>query len=1113
MPLQACFSLRHCSENLSRLLLRVVPLLPSQCIRFRSSRCLLPLRTGCLEKNSFSTRRAEIQYQATLKLPLGYPRHINRSYHLESSSSNFEEDAEDTLTKENLSDTQSHSRNFLQENEPFIQELQLKFEASWLYPFERSQGWGDGLQDILHRYLKEVYPYVRSYQSKRSPVQYEDSLDRSLVEVFDDASLALLNSRSYSVLDIGLWAWILHDKSSEKTALKFFAAVSLHSNPAHAYKRIPTFVLLSLLHRPVITASALRYLIICVWDYFQIYPSLYSASTDLRENKKLVSSPVSSCKVWMSPSRKHGIYRTMSEATMMDFISSLLRHAQKTWPAAMVYISMMFTGHIHGDSPSNNNSHLSEVPGDVSARLGLLCNQMLYLLGSNSLQHPWRSILYHQEAQLHVLRWMNGFQPALTVTREGYRAMIFVQLLHRKTTQEREWAELKAKSWPPWKEDKLGIDVEKGIEMGISRAAEIMSRLQEAGYSMLRWEEVAKIYSGWDTDGSPTIQMRTRESVPYFPRSRRPAQSKSTPETRLLNYNARIWAARLRATRTLNEAWACFLSYKNDEANPSLSVYYALIEKLVLEEERVRNEKRREEKQIREEKGRLEDEDEGDWAEVDEGASHDDERFLEDGEGDSKNSGGWSVVHGVKSWDSSRVLAGDIMAVMPPPTSPRESVYLPTHPPTLAEFFDDMIKRGVKPSGRCLAFLLRRARFFTEGITYLESSTLSESVIRTLRCRENMSAEEIHESLRSIPNYIFAAYIYFISRFSSGVYLPSVNVLTLSALARLGNGEQTASEGSKLHGPVRIPHSIAFRLLLARNPPYRPGWYALLEALTRPKRLTQSGRIRYDKSIADHLVAWRIMMKLLVQMNLIDLELDFDGFAILCRGLGQAYLASRQLSTLLKRQEISIDSHEHKSYVLGDADPEVVRELSKFAERILWHRAVDLKALFWKISSSFETVRSSVKADPGSLGRNLVDREARARAEGLPRLLDIPSPVILHVYIRTLGITEDFGAIRRLCRWMADHASDIDSVANEQVSGRKNLRLVLTAVRVFLERSWLKYELGNEILDNDIRAISGKGASKSLLKDSRQIVQTMENWGGWPTDEEVKNYCRDNKLL
>ena len=1058
----------------------------------------------------------EMQDQAIVKLLLGYSIPIKRSYHLESSSSNIEEDdAEDTLTKENLSDAQSNSHHIFQEDGPFVQELQLKLEASWLYPLEGSQGWGDGLQDILHRYLKEAYPHVRSYQSKQSPVRYEDSLDRSLVQVFDDVSLALLDSRGYSVLDIGLWAWILHGKSSEKAALKFFAAISLYSNPTRAYKRIPAFVLLSLLHRPVITASALRYLILCVWDYFHIYPSSYSASTDSRETKKVVPSLVPYCKVWMSPSRKHGIYRTMSEATMMNFVSSLLRHAQKTWPAAMVYISMMFTEHIYGDGPSNNNSHLREVPCDVSARLGLLCNQLLYLLGSTSLQHPWRSILYHQEAQLHVLRWMNGFQPTLTITREGYRAMIFVQLLHRKTTQEREWAELKAKSWPPWKEDKLGIDAEKGIEMGMSRAAEIMSRLQEAGYSMLGWEEVAKIYSGWDTDGSPTIQMRTRESVPYFPRSRRLAQSKSTPEIRLLNHNARIWAARVRATRTLNEAWACFLSYKTDEATPSLSVYYALIEKLVLEEERVRNEKRiREEKQIREEKRRLEDEEgEGDWAEVDEGASHDNGRFLENGKGDSKYSGGWSVVYGVKSWDSSRVLAGDIMAVMPPPTSPRESVYLPTHPPTLSEFFDDMVRRGVRPSGRCLAFLLRRARFFKEGITYLESSTLPELVVRTLRCRENMSVEEIHENLRSIPNYLFAAYIYFISRFSSGVYLPSVNILTLSALARFGNGEQTASEGSKLHGPVRIPHSIAFRLLLARNPAYRPGWYALLDALTRRKRLTQSGRIRYDKSIADHLFAWRIMMKLLAQMDLIDLELDFDGFAILCRGLGQAYMASRQLSALLKRQEISTDSYEHESYVLGDADPEVVQELSKFAERVLWRRAVDLKALFWKISSSFEMVKPSAKADPGSLRRNLVDHQPRARAEGLPQLLEIPSPVILHVYIRTLGITEDFGAIRRLCRWMADHASDIDSVANEQLGGQKNLRLVLTAVRVFLERSWLKYELGNTILDNDIRAISEKGASKSLLKDSRQIVETMENWGGWPTDEEVKVYCRDNKLL
>ena len=1076
-----------------------------QCIHCGGLPGVLHLKAQFSKNRAFSitTQPSLIRRSVSKKKQSDFARLEVRSYHSEKTLFNFDFEwgPGHVLSVEDPADFELSSDGFPEEPHQLNQEISSNTKASWPPPYEGVQGGrGAGLQDLLSRYMKTVH--IHTSREGR-----EDDLDRSLTEFFDDASLSLLHSRGYDVLDLALWAWILQKPSSEKAALRLLTTFWVERNQSRPYSKVSPFVLFSLLRRPHITASALRYLILCVWDYFKMHRSSHPGSMDIEQSRADASALPLVGKAWMSPSKKNSFYRTMSEVTMIDLITELLRHARQTWPAAMTNISLMFTDHINGDGVAGIETSPKTIPKDVSAHLSPLCNRMLSLLALASRQHPWRSILHHQRAQLHILRWMSVFEPALTVTREGYRAMIYVQLLHRKTTREQEWAELKAKSWPPWKEDKLGLDVEIGIEMGVSRAAEILSRLQEAGYSTLSWEKAARIYAGWDTDNSPTIQTRSRESL-FIARSRGLNLSQSTFKPQLSIDNAQIWTARVRATRTLDEAWACFLSYSNVEANPAQSVYFALIEKIVFDEKRVRGEKRQSRREEEEEREKDEE-----TVKNHAGAFKDSEEALEGGEGDLEDDGkGPTFGEGISQY-SPQFLPGDGPEVTSPANSPREQMYLPEPPPTLERFFHDMIKRGLKPSGRCLAFLLRQARFYPEGIKYLESSSLPEHSIRILRCKEDLDAEEIRRSLESIPDYLFAAYIQFISRFSNTVFLPSISVLQISEIAGLKETNGKRSENSKMYGPVRIPHTIAFRLLLARNPMYRPAWYALLAALLQPQRLAETGRKRHDRSVADDLVTWKIMSKLLMKMDTIKLDLDFDGFLYVCKGLEKALRASRVFISFLNRKEISRDSNERESFILGDADPELVQELSTFAESLLWRRASELKARFWNISSSFETVRMSVEPPLGSLRRNLVNCEADARAKGLPKLLDVPSPAVLHVYIRALGVAEDFGAIRGLCQWMVDHAAEIDSVAYERLSGPRGLRRTLIAVRVFLERSWLEYRTADDIANGDHGGLSQERANKKTLNKTRRIVERMERWGGWPTDMEVEAYCRGHKFM
>ncbi|KAJ9624105.1 hypothetical protein H2203_005554 [Taxawa tesnikishii (nom. ined.)] len=164
---------------------------------------------------------------------------------------------------------------------------------------------------------------------------------------------------------------------------------------------------------------------------------------------------------------------------------------------------------------------------------------------------------------------MATHDPPLVINREGYRGVIRVQLARKKTAEEEEWAQLKSPSWPPWKEERTGMDAYIGVERGISRAGEVLARMQEAGYPLEEWEYVAQIYAGWDTDRSPTIQTRTIAPAPFSQ-----------------NVKAQIWAARIDSTRTVYEAWACFLACEEESIKLRQEVYFAMFQKLTSESKR-----------------------------------------------------------------------------------------------------------------------------------------------------------------------------------------------------------------------------------------------------------------------------------------------------------------------------------------------------------------------------------------------------------------------------------------------------------------------------------------------------------------------------------------------
>lgn len=859
----------------------------------------------------------------------------------------------------------------------------------------------------------------------------------SFLTAFNERKLEWLRRRGYDIIDLATWEWLFTAKTSEQAAIRLTKVANQSDPKLGAVKRIPTFVLLFLLRRRDFSPRSLRLLLEYVWDRL-IYQGVAGFS----------SSPMHS----EPAAAKRFLYPELSEPTIMVMIIRLLRQARKVWPAAIVNISIMMTKFINGTGIYNGSPSGLPLSEQTSARMTFLYNRMLSLLAHPSPLGPFRSLLHRQRAQFIVLKRMDEFRPSLAVTREGYRAVTAVQLAHKKTPRERKWATMKALSWPPWKEEKLGIDTDIGLESGRSRATESLWRAREAGYPLRAWEDAAGILAGWDTDRTPTIQtkaiLRPRN---FFREVLNPGGASASQ----VEHGRVIWAARVRATRTIDESWACFLAYKSLDQKTSEVVYYAMFEKIIYEATRVKQQSR-----------------------VDSGIS----------------------IHNphVNS------LPGDCKETFPVP-GPQQALYVRTPAPSVYALFKLMRQDQIRPSGRLLAFLWNQADDFDMAIEYLRESSLKSSTMKALLGQGIIQPESTRAELEPMEDYLFAAFIKLLCRFA-----PSTNARSFGS----DDNPETIplrtvlDPEAKLEPPTRLrinPLLQAFQLMEIRKPHYRPPWNSLLAALTRPG--TSVSRVQTRNSNVQTLLTWNAMCSLLQHMQETGLETDFHGFNLLCLGLQRARFASQRIlgtTELPVCHAIRIDSAD--SWI---KDAEWSTHIKLEAEQILSAGVEHVKKHFKrlvevKISSRSLTPQASKPFQHPDLANTNIE---------LPRLLEIPDPSQLHVFIRLLGFCEDYVGLLDLVQWMSYFAPELQAVASEPGNGMKLFRRCVVAIRVFLERSWLSINCQEEDRDGGLQEHeAGEGASQEIFHQIFAIVDKNEAWGAWPTDEEVAVYCRQGRF-
>lgn len=481
-----------------------------------------------------------------------------------------------------------------------------------------------------------------------------------------DSNRPRLIQAGYKDEDLTKWTHAIEqlDFAHPLQLRQVFRKLLYRSKGDSAHNHIPWFVLIALtsyrsLSRPIIQL-VLEYL-------------LESAATQHHQ----VVSPIDAfmvSRMRLDPGRAQGRYpwwtdpaleRMLPSNTAIVLIlhSNLYFHARQAWPESLEAITSSFVRWNVGLTSSDLS--LDEPPSQFNDRTSrrmwhqgtstqtLIMNAALEILAIPTRSSSFKRAPLQEAAQVQIVQFMATRSPPLDLSRKGYRSIVSVQLMMKKTSEERRWTQLQSLSWPPWKEDKTGMDSNIGPEQGMSNAFHALSRMKEVGYVMRGWEDVARIYAGWDTDRSPTVQ--TRQFLG-------PVQDWQAETVR--------WSARIRTTRTLREAWAAFQAYQDSGVRLSATVCQVMVEKLLFDMRR--------EVEVNEQPG---------------------DRY--DPNKPHRLATSWMPGH-----ESIEILPGEGREVWPAPPSAHQEIYTRTPPPTLHEFLNLMDDHEVTFDDGALSFLL-----------------------------------------------------------------------------------------------------------------------------------------------------------------------------------------------------------------------------------------------------------------------------------------------------------------------------------------------------------------------------------------------------------------------
>ncbi|KAJ0426150.1 hypothetical protein BJY00DRAFT_126949 [Aspergillus carlsbadensis] len=880
------------------------------------------------------------------------------------------------------------------------------------------------LQGILADYVQHLYPVLQKENDIENPNLHlaVAELNSAMQRMPGRDGTEYLAARGYDVKDLIAWTWVLMSDDAYQATLRILLLEADQPGNRNKLKQVPTFIPLMLLRQELDLKSFRLLLLYCLHTIIgQPIPPL-----------NLSPGAGSKAPASLHTNERANAGSLIDSSTCSILIVRLLSQARRLWPEAQLSITQAFAFYLRNHKSAGNNF--------VTEKL----NMCLRLLSLPSGPRPFISAPVRQQAQFELLKAMADRTPSLPVTRRGYQGLTAVQLAHKKTAAEREFAKLKTPAWPPWKEERSGMDSTKGIEGMKSRAMRVMSQMKEAGYSPSLWENVTSVLAGWDTDNSPTIQTRTLGRPPEALRGRAGNETHHA-----------VWEARIRSTRTVREAWACFMAYESRGLPPHRAVYAAMGEKLVLQ--------RKTKKQPSQ---------------------------------------------------TSNALPGDGPEVFLEPASARDWIYTPSEPPTIRQFLERMLSHGIRPSGRFLASLLHHAPTFAVGLDCLNCSDLNNHQLAALFSIEILENDaEYQKALDELPEYLVSAFARFLCRFSVVSEIPwkSETRIAIAEAFPILSGQWARAHPhiptlysfiDQQQRPKKIWYirlrSHAINLLRrrnSRNSQNPQGWVQLLGGLHQTRILGDPYRLsRHTQMI----LAWHEILEVLKWLEERDVAIGPEGFQVICESFSSAVMAGvREPEALERALEILIS--------MGQINPELPPPT---LEDLVNRGLATLKDQFDHL----------VLLDPGtnsfveSLAISL-DISTQSQVT-VPALSHVPHPTVLHAFVRSLGHVEDSDGMLNLLRWMSRHALTLKQTSDEHMNGDVVMRRTIVALRMFLEGYWGKRRSPPEAYDSDPTVTPTDVVptfSDPILQEAYDIVTATEIWGPWPSDEEVWEYLEHGK--
>ncbi|KAK0290715.1 hypothetical protein LTR35_000148 [Friedmanniomyces endolithicus] len=842
---------------------------------------------------------------------------------------------------------------------------------------------------------------------------------------------AFLRKQGYGKPDLEVWARIVSMRDPLDAA-NSLAELVRASNGKH----VPVFLLTFLLRRDEFKSRAL-----CV--LLEICPRLLDGHL-----------------------RRTGL-TAPSENTIFVIFVRLVRHAREVWPSGMQPITELLLAYL----PKASMAHIAPLNN-----LTNMLNKAMHLLSLETAAAPFQDNPHQEAAIVRILRFMTEHQPQLQITRDGYRAVVRIQLAQKKTPGEQQWADLKALSWPPWKQNRTAMDADiTALEHGTTAAAATLRRMREAGYRPTEWERTAELHAGWDVDGTPAIQRRALLG---------------TGSTRF-RFQSAVWAARIASTRTAQEAWAAYLASEDALVPASDDVHSAIVQKLYGEEQRQRMSADRE---------KSEDE---------------------------------------PTEQRERLRPGDAKEVDPLPPSTHLYTYTRLPVPTVEGFVRHLQDRQFQLGHGALAFVVAHAARLRLGFRYLQASSSHIPGIDTLL------SFDLDASTAAVSDPLFTAFIKLLCRFSN------VPLNTLGGKARSASflsHKPLSRDGNMFHA-LNPHHPIVFalELLRARGTTSHQAWNAILQALSRNATLESMRFLRVADTFSSaerDLLDWSrgaikvygLVTRTLSLLQDVHTDLDSPGFHCLC--LTVENLAIGCWTVLRSDNDEANAPRRIRSF--GLIEPTATQDANALLRSS--SHVKQLKGIFdTLIGVGPNTAKSpySPSTEDDSSPRPPPPATALPPPNPLP-LLHIPSTAVLHAYVRALGWMADHAGLLSLIRWIVAHRDEVNTQWSRERTSREMLRKALTALRVFLERSWLRETevrkqtdqgehcsasagVGSEADDasaaspppdpkvQNLRMLEG-AASAEVRDEIEALVNGVDSWRGWPTDEEVARYCRHRRF-